>query len=204
MLEASGFASIDRQPLTAGSVLVAASGLAYTWHNDQLLRRHEAANRIRAAAAATIAGLDLWVELALGLFDNLQEVFVKMSEDLLDQQDVPGTHDRLWAELNRVHSEIVGARPREKLQSGVRSLYGYGRDSYARFKDTMIGLKSQEAAFFERLLDATQEDVRAGRANWRPTSQLSWATGSGTLPPASQRRWRGHWKRCSPQCRDFS
>ena len=160
MIEASTFTSIDiGNILTAGSVLVAAGALAYTWRNDQRLRRHEAANRIRTAAAATIADLDLWVDLALSLFDNLQEVFVKMSEDLLVQQDVSGTRDRLWAEMNRVHSEVASAQRQERIQSTYADLFGYGRDSYARFNSTLSGLKEREAMVFGGLLDATQDAV---------------------------------------------
>ena len=161
MIESSTFTSIDvGNILTAGTVLVAAGGLAYTWRHDQQLRRREAANRIRSAAAATIAGLDLWVDLALSLFDNLQEVFVKISQELLANQDVDNTRDRLWAELNRVHSETVTAQRQEKLQSAYSDLYGYGRDSYARFSDTLSRLKSQETRTFGSFLVATQADVR--------------------------------------------
>jgi hypothetical protein len=160
MIEANSFTSIDiGNILTAGSVLVAAGGLIYTWRNDQRLRRHEAANRIRSAAAATIAGLDLWVDFAQSLFENLQEVFVKVSEELLVNKDVSGTRDRLWAEMNRVHSEIASAQRQERLQSTYADLYGYGRDSYEQFNRTLIGLKEKEAEVFDSLLDATQNDV---------------------------------------------
>ena len=116
MIEAVVFTSADLgNVITAASVLVAAFALVYTWRNDQGLRRHEAANQIRAAAAGTLAGLELWIDLALSLDDTLQEVFVKVSRELEATRDVAETRDLWWAEANRVHNAILSAQHQERL-----------------------------------------------------------------------------------------
>jgi uncharacterized protein (UPF0218 family) len=58
--------------LTALSVLVALGGFLYLWVKDRRLRRREYADRIRRAAAETVAGLDRWRQLALSLYDTIQ------------------------------------------------------------------------------------------------------------------------------------
>ena len=106
-----------------------------------------------------MAGLDLWVDLALSLDDNLQDVFVKVSQELERTQDVDRARDMLWAETSRVHSIIVGAQLQERLQSSYKDLYGYGQDSYTRFDSTMEALKKKERELFKDLLTTTQNLV---------------------------------------------
>jgi hypothetical protein len=68
--------------VTSLSVIIAAMTLFYTWQKDRGQRRKERADKVRAAAARTLAKLERTSDLILGFYDRVDSVFVETSEVL--------------------------------------------------------------------------------------------------------------------------
>lgn len=66
--------------LTSLSILVSIAALLFAWGQDRQIREREQADRIRAAAAETLAKVERWEELSLWFFQDIQPLYVETSE----------------------------------------------------------------------------------------------------------------------------
>jgi hypothetical protein len=147
--------------LTAVSILISVVTLATAWWKDRLLRRRELADKIRAAAAKTLAKLERKEELSLALFVECQPLFVKVSEELAKKFDVISSRDELWRELNVVRLKLLQDVRKEDIETPYAELYAYHPEVRDLFRRVISTLKTEEKKTFEELLRATQDEVMA-------------------------------------------
>jgi hypothetical protein len=113
--------------LTLGSVLLALAGFLYGWVKDHRLRNREYADRIRLAAAQTLAGIERWKEVGLRSFDDVQPLITDADTLLVKEQDPIRTRDSLWRALMALQAETSKRILNERLEGaysgfGVKSL----------------------------------------------------------------------------------
>src|SRR5438876_1156154 len=105
--------------LTSVTIIVSVVALVITWTKDRDVRVREQADRVRTAAAKTLAKLERWQILQLSLYDQLQPVFVETSEMLEKEFNVIGTRDYLWKQINAQHTSISA----KVLEEGFETAY---------------------------------------------------------------------------------
>jgi hypothetical protein len=119
--------------LTSVTIIVSVVALVITWTKDRDVRVREQADRVRAAAAKTLAKLERWQTLQLSLYDQLQPVFVETSEMLGKEFNVIGTRDYLWKQLNAEHTRISAKVLEEGFETAYVDLFAYYPPSDKRF-----------------------------------------------------------------------
>jgi hypothetical protein len=103
--------------LTSLTIIVSVVALITTLTKERDTRTREQADRVRVAAAKTLAKLERWQSLQLSLYQELQPVYVDVSESLARRFDVVAARDYLWKQVNaqrvRIAARIldVGSRP---------------------------------------------------------------------------------------------
>ena len=148
--------------ITVISVMVTIVGstitLSCSWSKDRQLARHEQANLVRTAAAATVAKLEHWRDISLSLFDAIQPALVQAGEDLAHDRSKSGVleaRDRLYKELYEARLSLQAAMRDEDIETYV---YLYGYDSSIR-QNTLTRIKKIENQMFESLLRVTEAKV---------------------------------------------
>lgn len=68
--------------LSSLTVLLSVVALVLSLSKDRAVRVTDQANKVRTAAASVIVKLDRWQAVQLSMYQDLQPVFVELSEDL--------------------------------------------------------------------------------------------------------------------------
>jgi hypothetical protein len=145
--------------LTAGSVLASALTLVYTLIKDQRLRRHEAADRVRAAAARTLVGLLRWREQVAAFYTFVDPLFVDASESLVAGESLPTVKGRLWKGLLAARSEALKERSAENLESAYAGLLAYDPRAYQWALDLFDKLRLADESSFASFTTRTQQSL---------------------------------------------
>jgi hypothetical protein len=111
--------------ITVVSVIVSVTGLLVSWSQSRQLQTREQADRVRVAAGQTLAALERRREIVLSLFQELQPVFVKASEDFASSFDRVSVRDLLWREANAAWTAVERRLLEDDLQEAYVALYGY-------------------------------------------------------------------------------
>src|SRR5215471_13273566 len=82
--------------ITSLSVVLAALGLLYTWTKDRNLRTKEYADRVRAAAAITLAKIDRCESLFLSFFQSLQPIITEADDFFVRERSPVKCRDMFW------------------------------------------------------------------------------------------------------------
>ena len=147
--------------LTSITIAVSAIALLSSRAKDRQTRRRELADRIRAAAARTLAKLERWRELSLWYYRDVQPLFVETGERLAEKFDPPRARDFLIKELERAYL-VAGERIRDEgIETAYVELYAYDPNVYEQFHSTLTSLKRLSDGFYVGLLTSAQKDVRA-------------------------------------------
>jgi hypothetical protein len=147
------------------TIIVSVVALVITWTKDRDVRVHEQADRVRAAAAKTLAKLERWQTLQLSLYDQLQPVFVETSEVLDKEFNVIGTRDYLWKQINAQHTSISAKGLEEGFETAYIDLFAYYPSIRRTFLDVVVSLKAAEQSAVESLLLDTQRAVMSFEGN---------------------------------------
>jgi hypothetical protein len=146
--------------LTSLSILISLVALLIAWAKDRKIRRKEQADRVRTAAAQIVAKLERWKELNMWLFQAIQPSLVKTSEIFTDDFNIVTARDYLWKELNAVRLQTQEKILNEQIEMAYVELYGYDPRVHDLFVSTLESLKQKESLLFNKLLSATQIDVK--------------------------------------------
>lgn len=92
--------------LSSLTVLLSVVALVLSLSKDRAVRVTDQANKVRTAAASVIVKLDRWQAVQLSMYQDLQPVFVELSEDLAKKYDVVATRDRFWRDINAAKSRV--------------------------------------------------------------------------------------------------
>lgn len=146
--------------LTSLSIIVSAVALAISWGRDRQIARKEQADKVRNAAARTLAKLERREELSLRLYDEVQPLFVETSEKLAeDPSNATIPRDYLWKRLEEARQSATLRILDEEIEVAYVELYGYIPAIYQPFVRTVAKLKAEDETTFRDMQEATQADV---------------------------------------------
>lgn len=144
--------------LTAFSVLISASALAYGWSKDRQWRRAEYADRIRRAAGNIAAKLDRWPALALQSIDTIQPLFLELDCIDGDGPEPDQTH-RLLKGLYEARAAASQRIADEQIESAYVDLYGYDPRIHMLFLTAVECIRSIDQRTFEELRALAQGTI---------------------------------------------
>ena len=147
--------------LTSLSILISATVLLRAWAKDRRDREKELADKIRNAAAKTLAKLDRWQELSLWFFHYTQPLFVETSEMLIKDFDIVAARDYFWKKANEARVNISGRILDEEIEIAYVELYGYHPGVNSLFVKTIKELKEKEEAVFYDFIESSQETIKS-------------------------------------------
>jgi hypothetical protein len=150
--------------ITAVSVLVSVAGLIYTWTKDRLFRRQEYADRIRTAAATTMAKLERWQEIAIQYFEDLEPATVNAALDVADGTDPLRVGKQLWRDSVSARATWAERVMKEEIELAYVHLYAHDLDVQERFADVIRRLDEIGKRIYRRCLVQTQDRVLAYRS----------------------------------------
>ncbi len=111
--------------LTSLTVLLSATALIFSLAKDRATQTREQADLVRSAAASAIVSLDRWQSVELSLYQELQPLFVELSEELLQQYDVIAIRDRFWREVNLERTQVARQVLEEQLSTAYRDVLSH-------------------------------------------------------------------------------
>jgi hypothetical protein len=147
--------------LTIATVLVSVVTLATAWRKDRLTRQREIADRVRSAAAVTLAKLERWDELARWFYRDVQPEFLEVTTSLADEFDVAAARDLLWAKLMTARIGSAERILKEEIENAYVDLYAYEPAVYEPFTTTMAQLRRIDNEVYEQFLETAQSVVLA-------------------------------------------
>jgi hypothetical protein len=148
--------------LTSASVLLAALTLYFSFRQDRVQRRREAADAVRTAAADALAKLERYAGFPAAVAEGAQALVVETSQRLTKPQvmdDVTDARDYLWAELTKVWQEARAAQRAEGIEFAHVKLFGRRPDAYSGIEETIRQLDESALRCFRKLLEAAQNTV---------------------------------------------
>jgi hypothetical protein len=149
--------------LTIATVLISVVTLATALRKDRRTREREIADRVRSAAAMTLAKLERWEELARWFYRDIQPAFIEVTKSLADEFDVEAARDLLWTKLMTAR---IGSAERildEEIENAYVDLYAYEPTVYQPFTTTMAQLRRIDSEVYEQFLETAQNVVLAYR-----------------------------------------
>ena len=145
----------------ASSVGFSAYSIVRTLNKDREERISTRADEVRSAAAKALMHLDRWQQINLGLYEQLQSVFVETSEILESKFDIRHARDFLWKTINEERAQIRQQLTREKISTSYVDLMPHFPNWRSVYQEALIELDAIEEYVYWQLLDETQSDVQS-------------------------------------------
>ncbi len=145
--------------LTTVTIIISVTALLFSWSKDRIAKETENADKVRYAASMALTKLDRWQLLNLSLFQELQPVFVEVSEKLDEQYDAIKARDYLWKKINIQRSSISKKVLDEQIYTAYIGLLSHFPDSREKFQTLFDKLIEIESLNSERLLSETEKNV---------------------------------------------
>jgi hypothetical protein len=138
--------------ITAFAILLSLVSLLISLREDRRLLKREQADRVRNAAARTLAKLDRWKEISLLMFAQMDIVFVDTSKLWAKGERGETLRDELWERLDRVRVKSLKSITKEEIETAYQDLYSF--DPYVRdyFEKLLNLLKDEEEVMFRLAL----------------------------------------------------
>jgi hypothetical protein len=159
--------------LTVVTILVSVSALLLSLAKDRRTRERDLADRVRGAAAKTLAKLERWQELALAYYEDVRPTFVDTSELLARDFDPPAARDALWRALEDARLGSLQRIRDEEIETAYVDLYAFNVSVYERFRSTLARLKAVDQRLYGSFVEAAQHPVLAeaeNKANYTPAN----------------------------------
>jgi hypothetical protein len=147
--------------LTSLTILISLGALLSALSKDRRSRDRDFADKVRAAAARTLGKLERWKELAARFYEDVQPVFVDVSQKLHGDLDAHAARDLLWRELTTVRATAEQRILDEEIEIAYVDLYPYHPSVQRRFSEAMSALKNIDEAVYLDFIRRTQESVLA-------------------------------------------
>lgn len=145
--------------LTIVAITITIISFGYNWNQNIQIQRKEQANKVRDAAAITLAKIERWEEISLSFYKDIQPVFVTTSEQLGANHDVIQSRDYLWRELNSARNTTQRRILDEELHIAYVGLFSYHPTVKSLFEDTLHRLSTSEEKAFTEFLIKSQDGV---------------------------------------------
>jgi hypothetical protein len=147
--------------LTSLTILISLGALLSALAKDRRARERELGDRVRAAAARTLGKLERWQQLSARLYQDVQPLFVDVSQKLHAELDAEAARDLLWRELATARAAAEQRIVDEEIESAYVELYPYHPSVQRRFTETMSRLKEIDAAVYFDFVEQTQGQILA-------------------------------------------
>jgi|SRR5580698_1466804 hypothetical protein len=158
--------------ITSLSVVCALCTLIYTWTKDRNLRSKEYADRIRAAAASTLARVDRCQSLLLSLGEAVQPAITEIDGLMVQHGDSVACRDKLWKVLYELHTAIAIKFSDEEIELAYAPLLAFRKDIYGLFKDALHSAKVADSIAFNFLQELLQVAVLRTDAKTARSAEL--------------------------------
>lgn len=145
--------------LTSISVIITLIGVLIAWSQDRQDRSREDADKIRRAAALTLAKLERLQELTLWYYDEIQPLFVQVSEGLSKDRNIESARDSLWRQLDEARARSINRIHDEQIEQAYVELYGYYPDVHELLNQAIANVKAKDEAIFKEFQGQTEADV---------------------------------------------
>lgn len=137
---------------TTLAIVISIITLLVSLKKDRDLRSKEQADRVRSAAAKTLAKLERWKEISVLMFAQMDSIFVDTSKSWVKNEKGENLRNTLWEELDKVRIKALESIIREDIESAYHELYSFD-PSVRTYFDTVISLlKDEEAVMFQKAL----------------------------------------------------
>jgi hypothetical protein len=145
--------------ITLFSVIVALAGFSYTWNKDRKLRTKEYADRVRSAAATTLAKIDRCESLFISFPNILQPIITETDELIVRTKNRVETRDMFWRQVTNARLTIHLQFREEEIELAYAPLLPFREDIYDIFRGSIDSAKQVEDKFFWTLLNACQAAI---------------------------------------------
>lgn len=147
--------------LTIVTIALSVVALVSSYAKDRALRTHEQANQVRQAAGTTLARVDRLQVLSLAVFDDLQPLFIDVSQDFGRSHDAVAARDLFWKGVEDVRLRAQDRVRDEQIETAYIGLVGFDPEVRKRFEVALRRRSELEQEMFNALLVEGQEDVFA-------------------------------------------
>jgi hypothetical protein len=145
--------------LTVATILVSVTVVLMSLAKDRRIREREIADKVRGAAARTLAKLERWQELSISYYENVRPGFEETSRMLATEFDVEQARDFLWKNLETARVDSLQRLRDEDIETAYVDLYAFSVSAYDRFRVTIGKLRSVDEQFHRQLRIKAQDDV---------------------------------------------
>lgn len=169
--------------LTLATIIGSVIAFLTSWAAERDLKELQRADRMRAAAALSIAKLERWQVLHLSLYDEIQPTLVETSEMLVSNFDVGKARDYFWKTLDRQHVQILKSIQEERVDTAYLDLLAFEpsyREQYVRTLKQLREVERQAFTFLKlgcqkecfpstedgRRINLHSSEMRCGRSPW--------------------------------------
>lgn len=147
--------------LTSVTILISLGALLITLAKDRRARDRELGDRVRSAAAKTLGKLERWHQLSARFYQDVQPLFVDVSQKLHAEVDAEAARDLLWRGMTTARTAAEQRIVDEEIESAYVELYPYHPTVQRQFAETMTRLKRIDEAVYSQFIEQTQQDVLA-------------------------------------------
>ena len=145
--------------LTILAILISSITLFFTWSKERQQQRIEQGNKVKSAAARTLAKLERWQEYSLRYYDIVEPMFVDTSIVFAKEFDTVATRDYLWKNLGQEKASIEQKKFDEEIETTYVELYSYDPTTFDAFVTNLKKLKEDDEAVFESFRAQTEINI---------------------------------------------
>ena len=127
--------------LTSISVLIALTGLLYSFAKDRSIRQRDYADKVRSTAATALSKLDRCQSLLSLFYDRMQIAITEADEQIVSTRNNVKTRDDFWKKANAARQEILTEFYKEELEISYAPLLPYRPEIYDLFHRTVATVK---------------------------------------------------------------
>lgn len=145
--------------VTAVSVLIALAGFLYSWNKDRQVRIKEYADRVRSAAAETLARVDRCKSIFEAFYERIQPEITETDAIMVQGNDWVKTRDYFWKACYTVRQDILTVFREENIELAYAPLLGYRQNIYRLFKNSIEAALQASTDSFDQFCEASQSAV---------------------------------------------
>jgi len=141
------------------TVLLSAIALILSLAKDRTTRVREQADIVRSTAASAIVSLDRWQSVELSLYQELQPLFVELSEELPKAYDVVAIRDRFWMQVNLERTRVARHVLEEQLSTAYLGVLSHLPAARADYVSVFNELTLVEDRITQRFLAESEHAI---------------------------------------------
>lgn len=138
------------------AVLGSVAGILVSWARDRQMRRKEYADRIRQAAAMTVAKVERWQQIFLAFFQEVQKEVTQADVGIVKRTSAVDVRDAFWLGVVDAYGRSNERLLAEEIEIAYASLYGYDPRIHALFGEAIRRLRLVGNLCYVSFLDETQ------------------------------------------------